>query len=169
MNIQFDDDEPRVAQASVLANQLLQDPLFYEKIAQHQRFDLTSPNATPEVISELLKNSSLIFNVEIFYPSVFGSLFKYRKTLAYTDARYPNTLFLNFKRLDRDVAEIAATIIHEAIHALDDEQTEFTFGHGNNSSVGKENTAPYWIGNLAYNMLSEHPEEQNLTFDQNEI
>lgn len=91
---------------------------------------------------------------------------KYRKTFAYTDGRFPNTLFLNFKKLDREIEDIAATIIHESIHALDDAEATYTFGHGNNSSAGKDNTAPYWIGNLAYRILKNNQNAPLLAFDQ---
>ena len=33
-------------------------------------------------------------------------------------------------------------------------ENNFEFGHGDNSSIGKKNTAPYWIDNLAYSIIS---------------
>lgn len=166
MKIEFNDDQHVVQEAVQLSNALLTNQKFYDAIAEHSNFDLTSDNVNPRIIADLLKNSLLVFSVEIFYPSKLQSIFKYRKTLAFTDARYPNSLFLNFKKLNREVAEIAATILHEAIHALDHEQKTYTFGHGNNSPIGKQNTAPYWIGNLAYRMLSNKAEKSTIIFDQ---
>lgn len=77
-------------------------------------------------------------------------------------------IILNFKKLDPEIEDIAATIIDESIHTIDDAQETFTFGHGINSSVGKDNTAPYWFGNLAYRILKNSPTAPLLAFDQME-
>jgi hypothetical protein len=142
---------PVVAQGVALANQILARPDFYVGIAQQQQFDLS--NATPAQVANILRSSPLTFTVDLFTPGLLGGMLRYRKTLAYTDGAYPNTLFLNSRKLNRAAEEIAATIIHESVHAVDDAETTYTFGHGNNSAVGKKNTAPYWIGNYAYQLL----------------
>lgn len=163
MKIRFNDEHPIVQQAVEMANLVVEKKEFYERIRKETKFDLST--AGPAFIADLILNSSLDFKVELFYPSGWRAL-KYRKTFAYTDRNYPNTLFLNLKKLDREIEDIAATIIHESIHALDDECIEYTFGHGNNSSVGKDNTAPYWIGNLVYQILKGNSNAK-LQFDQN--
>jgi len=165
MKITFNENLAGVKSATNKSNELLKMEEFYKAISDHPNFDLS--NASPKIIAELLNNSDLEFKVEIFYPNAFQSI-KYRKTFAYTDSRFPNTLFLNFKKLDREIEDIAATIIHESIHALDDAEENYTFGHGNNSPRGKDNTAPYWIGNLAYRMLKNDPNSPLLVFDQME-
>ena len=153
-----------VTQAIQASNGLLSDAAFFADIAQHPSFDLST--APPAEVARILQDSTLTFRVEMFYPGIFGRLGKYRKTLAYTDSRYPNTLFLNVKKLNRSAESIAATIIHEGVHAADDAETQYTFGHGNNSPVGKDNTAPYWIGNHAYERLTGAPPAVALVFDQ---
>jgi hypothetical protein len=162
MKIVFDDEDPSVQQATQMANSIFTNEEFYKRIRQETKFDLST--AKPAVIAELILNSSLEFKVELFYPSGWRAI-KYRKTFAYTDGNYPNTLFLNLRKIDRELEDIAATIVHESIHALDDECLEYTFGHGNNSSIGKDNTAPYWIGNLAYQIL-KGDFNATLSFDQ---
>lgn len=163
MKIIFNDENLNIQQAVQMANSILKNEDFYEKIRQISKFDLST--ATPYVIADLIANSNLEFKIELFYPSGWKAM-KYRKTFAYTDGNYPNTLFLNLKKLDREIEDIAATIIHEGIHALDNECINYTFGHGNNSSIGKDNTAPYWIGNLAYQILKDNSSAKLLTFDQ---
>jgi len=163
MIITFNDEHEKIQIAVQMANMVFENEIFYERIRQVTRFDLST--ATPEIIAELIASSRLEFKVELFYPSGWRAI-KYRKTFAYTDGNYPNTLFLNLKKLDRETEDIAATIVHESIHALDDECIEYTFGHGNNSSIGKENTAPYWIGNLAYQILKNDSNCKRLIFDQ---
>lgn len=165
MKIIFNENLAGVKSATDKSNELLKNDEFYKAISDHPNFDLST--ASPKIIADLLKKSDLEFKVEIFYPNAFQSI-KYRKTFAYTDERFPNTLFLNFKKLDREIEDIAATIIHESIHALDDAEETYTFGHGNNSPKGKDNTAPYWIGNLAYQILKNNPNAPLLAFDQME-
>lgn len=165
MKITFNDVHKNVQEAVKMANSVLENEDFYIRIRQVTKFDLST--ASPEFIADLIHNSNLDFNVELFYPSGWRAI-KYRKTFAYTDGNYPNTIFLNLKKLDREIEDIAATIIHESIHTLDDECVEYTFGHGNNSSVGKDNTAPYWIGNLVYQILKGDFKSKQLTFDQEE-
>jgi hypothetical protein len=156
MKIIFTEDIREVAQATEMSNQLLNEPEFYRQIESHQKFD--DSNISPAVIAGLMKDSTLEFKIEIFHPQFLDAI-KYRKTFAYTDGNFPNTLFLNAKKLDREVEDIAATIIHEAIHALDEELEDYNFGHGNNKAKGKDNTAPYWIGHLAYRMLTRKEPE----------
>jgi hypothetical protein len=165
MKIIFNENIASVKSAADKSNELLKNAEFYKAIANKPNFDLST--ASPKIVADLLEKSDLEFKVEIFYPNVLQSI-KYRKTFAYTDERFPNTLFLNFKKLDREIESIAATIIHESIHALDNAEEAYTFGHGNNSPVGKENTAPYWIGNLANRMLKNNPVAPLLAFDQME-
>lgn len=165
MKVIFNDENENVEKAVQMANDVFKKQDFYSKIRQELKFDLSS--ASPTILAELIQNSNLVFKVELFYPTGWRAV-KYRKTFAYTDVSYPNTLFINLKKLDRETEDIAATIVHESIHALDNECLEYTFGHGNNSSIGKENTAPYWIGNLAYQILKNDFNSKKLIFDQEE-
>ncbi len=165
MKIIFNDNQPKIQEATDLANSVLGNPIFYTKIKEKDSFDLST--ASPQIIADLIEKSNLEFTVDLFYPSGWRRI-KYRKTLAYTDRRYPNTLFLNLRKLKRSPESIAATIIHESIHALDNEAVDYTFGHGNNSSKGKKDTAPYWIGNLAFKILQNDFEAPLLVFDQEE-
>ena len=166
MTIIFNEHNASVSKAVIMTNALLTDEPFLDQIARHPSFDFS--NATPQIVAELIRLSTLEFHVELFYPNLLNRLTKYRKTLAYTDKRFPNTLFLNVRKLNRSSESIAATIVHESIHALDTEATEYSFGHGNNSSVGKQNSAPYWIGNLAYRILLDDADAPLLVFDQPE-
>ncbi|HEX5149924.1 MAG TPA: hypothetical protein VFW07_00670 [Parafilimonas sp.] len=164
VQVTFSEEQQTVQKAIDFTNNLLNDDEFYHRIKEKNSFDLST--ATPEQVADLLRASVLIFNVEFFYPNFLN--FKYRKTFAYTDGNYPNRLFLNYKKLNRSSESITATIIHESIHAVDNNETQYTFGHGNNSPIGKENTAPYWIGNLAYSILTGNQHFALLQFDQEE-
>ena len=145
-----------------MANELLKNSEFFQAIYEHNTFDYS--DTTPAIISDLMKGSDLKFKVTTFHPHWLEG---YGRTLAYTDSRFSNTLFLNDKKLNRDPEEVAASIIHESVHALDDDKSNnYRFGHGDDSPIGKENSAPYWIGNLAYQMLVGNSEAPLLAFDQ---
>lgn len=163
MRIIFKDNHPKILEATEMANSVLINQMFYNKICEKESFDLST--ASPQIIAALIAESNLEFKIELFYPSNWDAI-KYRKTLAYMDGRFPDTLFINLRKLDRSAESIAATIIHESLHALDNEAVDFTFGHGNNSSKGKENTAPYWIGNLAHKILMNDFHTPLLAFDE---
>lgn len=57
--------------------------------------------------------------------------------------------YVNSMRLDRQIWEVAATIVHESSHVVDEFFPKASFGHGDNSSVGKGQTFPYFIGDRA--------------------
>ena len=147
ITINYQGNNPTVAQATENANQLLQDNNFFQQIASHPNFDLAT--ATPSQVASILQNSNFQMTVEFY-----KTLYPFSKALAYDDPAHPLTVHLNQRRLNRSAASICATIIHEAVHAADAMESNFSFGHSDNSSVGKQNTAPYWIDNLAYTIIS---------------
>lgn len=130
-----------------LALEVFRNDRFYQEIAAKDEFDLS--DATPQQIADLLGAFEIPVNVEGFYPRWFERL-KYRKTLAYTVG---GNVYFNLRKMNRTENSLAATLVHETVHVLDNYTSEFSFGHGGNSSDGKGNTAPYWIGNLAYKIL----------------
>jgi hypothetical protein len=58
-------------------------------------------------------------------------------------------IYLNKWNLNRSDRSVANTIIHEAIHVIDYARKDSYFGHGDNSSVGKKETAPWKISEIA--------------------
>lgn len=64
---------------------------------------------------------------------------KWRKTIAYHEDW---TIYLHSSRLNRPDCDIIDTIAHESTHA-------WGYGHGDDSSVGKDLAFPYWAGELA--------------------
>ncbi len=141
-----------IPQAIQEANKLLSGTLLYEKIAERtDPFDLATPaDLLPSIVSAALK--AFMHTCKVV-PTKLG-----RKTTgAYTcTLAQRETMYLSNRsyHIDHSVGLIAGTLIHECIHALDCFSTEFGVGHGDNNSEGKENTAPYWIGNLAANMVN---------------
>lgn len=145
MRIKYEGRRIEVIESSEMANRILADDAFYENISAHDDFDYTSHS--PAEIARWIQNSSVIVIAKL-YKGEWGS-----RTTAYVSSKYPDTVFLNSRKLDRPRGNIANTLVHEYVHSVDGAVTDARFGHGNNSSVGKKNSAPYWIGNLAEGMM----------------
>lgn len=58
------------------------------------------------------------------------------------------TVYYNSRKLGRDEADIANTVTHEVIHALDGMITSMYLGHGDNSPKGKSGTTPWLVGQM---------------------
>ncbi len=142
-----------------LALEIFQNDDFYRQISNHDKFDQS--DLSPSEIAELLRDFEIPVNVEGFYPRWFERL-RYRKTLAYAVG---GNVYFNLRKINRSDASLAATLVHETIHVVDN-YNEGSFGHGSNSAEGKDNTAPYWIGNLAFKILTGNPlAELQVEFD----
>jgi hypothetical protein len=146
MRVEFDGMWDVVVEATSQANLLLTKGEFYERIRACPRFDLTK--ALPRDIADLMERCTVRLTVQLY-----KSRSPWSRALGYEDARFPNVVFLNTRKLNRSVASIVGTIIHESVHVAD-AHSPLDFGHGGNSSAEKDTTAPYWIGNLAISMVS---------------
>jgi hypothetical protein len=149
---------------------LFQDQEFWDAISNHDRFDYTE--YAPSKIGGYMQNEEKVVEVRLYRPPFW----KHRRTNAYTDKRYPNTLFYNSKKLWRDVGKIVNTVVHECVHAVDftdDEHANIDYGHGSQANEGKENSAPYWIGSLAEHFYQEDsnasPQIEMTEIDPNDI
>ncbi|TMQ14872.1 MAG: hypothetical protein E6J91_14270 [Deltaproteobacteria bacterium] len=149
MRVEFDGIWDVVTEATNQANLLLAKAEFYERIRTCPRFELTK--ASPRDIADLMERCTARLTVRLY-----KSRWPWSRAFGYEDARFPDMVFLNTRKLDRSMASIVGTIIHESVHAAD-AHSPLDFGHGSNSSADKENTAPYWIGNLAISMVSDQP------------
>lgn len=150
IKVEFNGNAPNVILAVERTNELLGDPSFFARIREHQRFDFST--ATPAQIADLMEVSNAVVTVKLY-----TSRNPWTKAVAFEDHHYPNVVFLNSRRLRRSVPSICATIVHECVHALDSAVEDFRFGHDGNSPNGNENSAPYWIGELAEEYLSGEP------------
>ena len=126
-------------------NLLLEEDSFYEAICRHGAFDMA--NIAAPTIARLLKESTLRMTVDTY-------LWPFSKADGYYDLNEPNVIYLNQWHFNRNMPSFCNTIVHNVIHAVNAENPQFEFGHGDSSSIGKENTAPYWIANLAQRMVS---------------
>ena len=147
ITINYQGNNAAVAAAAQRANELLLDQTFFNRIAALPAFDYST--ASPQQVADILEHSIFIMNIEFYRPRN-----PFSKANAYDDPQHPLVIHLNERKLNRSLASICATLIHEAVHAADALQTGFSFGHNGNSAAGNENTAPYQIDGLAYEMVS---------------
>lgn len=125
-------------------NLLLEEDFFYQAISEHRSFDMA--NVSASTISELLKESTLRMTIDTY-------IRPWSKADTYDNPNEPTTIYLNQWRINRSIPDFCNIFMHQVVHAVNAENPQYEFGHGDNSPVGKENTAPYWIGSLAERMI----------------
>ena len=120
---------------------------MYSRLWQvHSDFSLFSVLLRPRAQQFLSQKVNV--TVQTYKPWVFWS-----RALATT---YPGTVIqLNAYQLKRSVSSFVDTLIHECVHIADNHPEQLCFGHGNNYSKGKENTAPYKSGAISEEIASQ--------------
>jgi len=134
--------------AMAKANALLQDNNFYALIARRPGFDFT--RATGEQVANSMKNCNLTLQVLTFKKIL-------TRELGYEDPADPTAIHINIAggKLDRSLGSVVGTYIHESVHAADANDPNLDYPHNGNGAAGNENTAPYWIGNLAVQLIDQ--------------
>ncbi|MCW3125911.1 MAG: hypothetical protein JWO03_1569 [Bacteroidetes bacterium] len=129
----------KIKEAVASANILLHDESFYAEIKAKEQFDMADIPAS--LIADLIKNADLELRLLTYIgsPRVHG----------YDDRDNPDLIHVNIFRSEWTLSSIVNTIVHQIVHAINDLHLEFNFSHGDQSIEGKENTAPFWIGNHA--------------------
>ena len=145
----------KLIEATSKANRLLLTDEFYMAI-KNKSTDFDMSTASPEYISEFIwKNKEdVTCNVKTYSK-------RFTKALAYFTRSRPNDININTYKLNRSMGSIVATLIHEYVHMVDHVDKKHSFGHGSNSRKGKQNTAPYWIDNVAQGMIDGKPDFNN--------
>tara|TARA_R110000868_G_C10972548_1_gene770456 strand:+ start:34171 stop:34713 length:543 start_codon:yes stop_codon:yes gene_type:complete len=140
-----------------LANTLVRNEESIYTVVKNKSFDMST--ATGKHIAQQLKDS--LVNEKTIEIVIYKPFYRWSKALGYFDRTQPNKIFLNYYRLNRAPSSIVATIIHEWVHFVDGNDDQHSFGHGDNNRLGKENTAPYFIGNLASKLISGNSNYNN--------
>lgn len=149
MKIVYEGQYASVIEAVKYTNTLAENEEFWASITKEDAFDNTSYK--PADIASLMRGKETPAVVVDWRPGWFQRL-RYRKTNALVDPSSPNRIKLNTRRLRRSIGSIVNTLVHEFLHTVDfteDGSGHAEYTHRGQSSVGNENTAPYWIGTLA--------------------
>ncbi|QEC79992.1 hypothetical protein [Mucilaginibacter ginsenosidivorax] len=130
------------------ANKLLADGAFYQAIAAKPGFYFTT--ATGAQVAASMQNCNLQLSVKTFKKY-------FTRELGYEDPNDPTSIHINIagNKLNRSLGSITGTFIHESVHAADSDDQALDYPHDGNSSAGNEDTAPYWIGNLAVQLVDQ--------------
>lgn len=112
--------------------------------------------------SRIDSRSPMVKNYELTV-KLYKSKNPWSSAYGYFSPSKPDHIFLNSRKLNRSRGSIVSSLIHEMIHYVDDKNKYESYGHGDNSPVGKSNTAPYWIDNLAESIVDDkQPNYNNL-------
>ena len=125
---------------------------FLTAIEQKQSFDMSSASA--DYIAKKIiyfKNGSQVMNIKLY-----RSKNPWSKAYGYYTPSRPFDININTRKMNRSIESFIRTLVHEMTHAIDGLDMIHNYGHGNNSSVGKQDTAPHWIGNLAARMFDDN-------------
>ncbi|HEX2616275.1 MAG TPA: hypothetical protein VHL57_01970 [Flavobacteriales bacterium] len=140
----------RLKKCVAQANAVLADPMFRKLILEHSAFDNTK-FTNLEVYTYLANNPTVV--QVITFKKLFGRV-NGRTSSA-------KRIGINSKRLDRSLASIVNTIIHEYVHAVDfglkkSPKDPLQMTHYNNENNGEEdNTVPWAVGLIAQRMSAE--------------
>lgn len=146
----------RLARLIYDANEMMKDPEFYHKIRIKGSFDMSTASSA-HIANEMQRQfPNLVCEVHVYSK-------KWSRALAFFSPRYPNRININLAKLNRSDGSIGATMVHEWVHLVDAHDEQERYGHGDNSRAGKENTAPYWIDNLAEALFNgKRPDFNNI-------
>jgi hypothetical protein len=156
MKVKYNGKNEKLIDSVDFINDLFTLDEFYDEISRHPSFTYDDEGYTPKIVSKILKANESVVMVK-----TYKSKWRWSKANAYVSPKYKDTLFYNTRKLWRFRVDIINTIVHECVHVADhNDNNKTNFGHGDNKSNGKENSAPYWIGNLAGNYYKNEMKDE---------
>lgn len=155
--------------SALVFNQLLKNNVLKKLVDEKtSEFDQTYTSVKKSVISNWLMLRANNFSpvVSVYRPKWFLS-----KAYATTYTGNYNYIGLNTYKLNRSIASIVGSIAHEWGHCFEyylkeAHQPDLVMNHGDNSSVGKENTFQYWLGRQVKRYAEDNLDEllQNIGY-----
>lgn len=146
----YNGDDARIKTACIDANNPVLFTKVIERIKNIDTFYMS--DASPEKIANIF--TKFAESNEYMEILTYKPAWRWSKAIGYFDASKPNKIFLNAYKLNRGRASYVGNFYHELTHYLSF-RSGIYFNHGSNSPRGKENTAPYFIGNLAMRLYEE--------------
>lgn len=117
-----------------VANCVVRSEDFLQEISRFPKYDFTT--LSPGAVADAYRS------IKPIQVSSYQTRNPFSKVLATTYSTDRETLYINTRKFPRSLPSVVNTIIHEAGHLIN-------FSHGNNSSVGKENSVNYRVGSIA--------------------
>jgi hypothetical protein len=149
IQVRYTGTDTTILRAMDRANLVMRHPLFYKLLQAHtDTFDHSNVNG--EMLAGYFQKEQAVAEV-----LTYKSLTRFSRSTAYTS--FDGRIFVNIKRLDRPIDDVAITLIHECVHVLDSRTRGVWMGHGSNNPKGKSQTAPYAIELIADSVLRSIP------------
>jgi hypothetical protein len=124
---------PYIQDVSIVANCVTKHPEFLKEVAAQARFDFTKDS--PKMVAEKIGQGT---------PVILSTYKKsFTKSIAYRNVG-DNVLYFNTTKNPRAMRFMVNTAVHEFSHVIG-------YGHGSNSSKGKDLSVPYKLGQIAEN------------------
>lgn len=142
-----------IIECTNIANELMKNVTFHNKIKENY-YDMATCKGfviEADVDNYDFKSTQ---NPELnLIIKLYRSKNPWSSAYGYFSPAKPDHIFLNNRKLNRSKGSIVSSLIHEMIHFLDDKNKQESYGHGDNSPIGKEATAPYFIDNIAESII----------------
>ena len=141
ISLRYQGGNATIIQAVDNANKIFNNPLFYSKLDTIKHFD-NSTYSGLQISSEIRKLNRVV------------EVTTYWNPLGWANAKTVTTVRLNTAKLNRNLASVTNTVVHESTHAVDwwtNQRWDYT--HDGNSPDGQDKTAPWVIGAIAESLL----------------
>jgi hypothetical protein len=141
VQLEYSGKKEKIIKAVKEANRILSSVDFYKQIEGKLGLD-NSTYTGPQIANEMKNLNRAIKVVDYWNP--------FSKANASTVSR----IRMNKAKLNRSLASVVNTLIHETVHAVDwwaNQQWDYT--HNGNAPGGQHNTAPWVIGAIGEEMV----------------
>lgn len=140
VQLRYAGNNPKITAAVAEANRILSNTEFYRKIDSIQTFDNTTYTG-----SQIVAEMRAIASIEV------GEYYKARTR---TTAKTLTKIRLNTARLNRSLAAVTKTLVHETVHAVDwNTNKRWNYTHRTQYEERPPVSAPYVIGAIAQKMI----------------
>jgi hypothetical protein len=129
-----------IQDAVKVMNCLIKSESFLKAVGSSGGYDYT--DKSPSMVEESLRS---IHPIKV---SSYKTKSPFSRVLATTYKSDRSTLYINTRKLPRSLPSLVNTITHESTHLIG-------FSHGDNSSVGKDKSVPYLVGDIAEKYVTE--------------
>ncbi|NCI46510.1 hypothetical protein [Sediminibacterium soli] len=141
--LKYEGNNRSLTNAILEANRILSDEVFYQKLEQINSFD-NSVYSGRQIAAEFTA-----FPREITVTTFW-------RPWSRSNAGTLDKISVNTAKLNRSLASITNTLVHETVHAVDYlTNNQFDYTHHDNNPNGEANTAPWVIGELAELMVRD--------------
>lgn len=149
----YEGDNKKVKEAVAAANNKKLVNYVSTAIRGVDKFDMC--DALPVYLAPYFK-SFLMTNdveVEVYYPR-----WRFSKAYGYFSRSKPKTIHINgYKLKSMPLYRVVSLMCHEAGHMMDHFDAQYSYGHGDNSPKGKENTFQYSLNRFVNAFYGVYP------------